>query len=248
MRRILYFLMAVFLFSCEKDKIGTGVYYYAENYINRYYDGGVALKMLEGHHYGNREPMILQTGFVIAPSGGLEYGPWYFDSYAKEQFLKIAERNGDTSFNRKVFNGERLGEAFADNFHELHIVSDADWDEEHPAGTLLDDILSVRMYSFAEFIRNGYHDLARNKSEPLGDYRSLQIIQKRVSELTSDDMEIIAYSISDMTLQTKSPVIVFTSAPTLEKEHTLTLRWTTVEGDVKTASVTCTPEVDPVLQ
>lgn len=69
--------MAVFLFSCEKDKIGTGVYYYAENYINRYYDGGVALKMLEGHHYGNREPMILQTGFVIAPSGGLEYGPWY---------------------------------------------------------------------------------------------------------------------------------------------------------------------------
>ena len=127
-------------------------------------------------------------------------------------------------------------------------MSDADWDEEHPAGTLLDDILSVRMYSFTEFIRNGYHDLAGNKSEPLGDYRSLQIIQKRVSELTSDDMEIIAYSISDMTLQTKSPVIVFTSAPTLEKEHTLTLRWTTVEGDVKTASITCTPEVDPALQ
>lgn len=170
----------------------------------------------------------------------------------KAKYLEIAKRNGDEigAYEGGTPPGLYFGDqiALADNFTSMHITSDADWDEEHPAGTLLDDILSVRMYSFAEFIRNGYHDLAGNKSEPLGDYRSLQIIQKRVSELTSDDMEIIAYSISDMTLQTKSPVIVFTSAPTLEKEHTLTLRWTTVEGAVKTASITCTPEVDPTLQ
>ena len=69
-----------------------------------------------------------------------------------------------------------------------------------------------------------------------------------MSELTAADMKMVYYSLTDFSSQTKSPVIVFTSAPTLEKEHTLTLRWTTVEGDVKTASITCTPEVDPALQ
>ena len=86
------------------------------------------------------------------------------------------------------------------------------------------------------------------KYEFLQNYDYLKTIEKRPSELTAADMKMVYYSLTDFSSQTKSPVIVFTSAPTLEKEHTLTLRWTTVEGDVKTASVTCTPEVDPALQ
>ena len=93
-----------------------------------------------------------------------------------------------------------------------------------------------------------YYDMGEYKYEFLQNYDYLKTIEKRPSELTAADMKMVYYSLTDFSSQTKSPVIVFTSAPTLEKEHTLTLRWTTVEGDVKTASVTCTPEVDPALQ
>ena len=123
----------------------------------------------------------------------------------------------------------------------------ADWDEEHPAGSLLDDILLVRLYSYANFIHEGYP--GKNDNTFLSKRKYLSVIKKLMSELTPADMEMIyCCEVNDFSTDTLYPVIVFTSAPTLEKEHTLTLRWTTVEGDVKTASVTCTPEVDPALQ
>lgn len=221
--------MAVFLFSCEKDKIGTGVYYYAENYINRYYDGGVALKMLEEHHYGNREPMILQTGFVIAPSGGLEYGPWYFDSYAKEQFLKIAERNGDTSFNRKVFNGERLGEAFADNFRELHIVSDADWDEEHPAGKPLDDLFRVSVRSWKQRDEYGAPLLCRERMDRIGP-EHLQMIPFNPKNPWNGRKNLRPIEIEPL------------AEPASERHHRLTLTMTTADGRTKSASIDYPPK------
>lgn len=241
--KIICLLAILSSYSCEEERMGIEAFY-AENYINRYYDGGIELRMLE-RYYGAPDPTILQTGFVIAPSGGIEYGPWYYDSYAKEQFLKIAERNGDTSFNREVWGGDQLGEAFADNFLELHVVSNADWDETHLAGNPLDDILLAYLDSYAKIIHDGYkingHDIDFSKKD------NFITCKKMVSELTSADMKMLCYSLNYYGSDTRNPMIVFTSAPTLAKTHTLTLSWTTVEGNVKTASVTCTPEVDPTL-
>ena len=171
------------------------------------------------------------------------------DSFSDpEEFLRLATRNDDTSFNQWVPDPLCLRTpAFANNFRELHVVSNADWDEEHPAGSLLDDILLVRLYSYANFIHEGYP--GKNDNTFLSKRKYLSVIKKLMSELTPADMEMIyCCEVNDFSTDTLYPVIVFTSAPTLEKEHTLTLRWTTVEGDVKTASVTCTPEVDPALQ
>ena len=121
---------------------------------------------------------------------------------------------------------------FADNFSKMVVTSNADWDEAHPAGTSLDDVLQVRINSSSDFVHDGY-DMGEYKYEFLQNYDYLKTIEKRPSELTAADMKMVYYSLTDFSSQTKSPVIVFTSAPTLEKEHTLTLRWTTVEGDVK---------------
>lgn len=98
----------------------------------------------------------------------------------------------------------------------------------------------------ANSVMRGRLDARRTLKSLVAD---LRVIKKLMSELTPADMEMIyCCEVNDFSTDTLYPVIVFTSAPTLEKEHTLTLRWTTVEGDVKTASVTCTPEVDPALQ
>ena len=171
---------------------------------------------------------------------------WISPESDPQEFERLAIRNGDVGYNRWLEFWE-YPSAFADNFQTMHITSNADWDEAHPAGTSLDDVLQVRINSSSDFVHDGY-DMGEYKYEFLQNYDYLKTIEKRPSELTAADMKMVYYSLTDFSSQTKSPVIVFTSAPTLEKEHTLTLRWTTVEGDVKTASITCTPEVDPALQ
>ena len=218
-------------------------------FIEVYYSGGLELPMLQTGYFGTQPtvpPQNLQTGFVITPNYSHNN---MCDSFSDpEEFLRLATRNDDTSFNQWVPDHLCLRTpAFANNFRELHVVSNADWDEEHPAGSLLDDILLVRLYSYANFIHEGYP--GKNDNTFLSKRKYLSVIKKLMSELTPADMEMIyCCEVNDFSTDTLYPVIVFTSAPTLEKEHTLTLRWTTVEGDVKTASVTCTPEVDPALQ
>ena len=210
------------------------------------------------------------------------------------------------------------------------VTSNADWDEAHPAGTSLDDVLQVRINSSSDFVHDGY-DMGEYKYEFLQNYDYLKTIEKRPSELTAADMKMVYYSLTDFSSQTKSPVIVFTSAPTSDKDwsaeypagtslndkmgvryvsyaeyiesgyppgfdlgkdilydkplsalqpddlrvveytpsslsiysfilyftsvpdnpgevHTFTVEFTTSDGMVKTASITCTPEVDPALQ
>ncbi len=151
------------------------------------------------------------------------------DSFSDpEEFLRLATRNDDTSFNQWVPDHLCLRTpAFANNFRELHVVSNADWDEEHPAGSLLDDILLVRLYSYANFIHEGYP--GKNDNTFLSKRKYLSVIKKLMSELTPADMEMIyCCEVNDFSTDTLYPVIVFTSAPTLEKEHTLTLRWTSL--------------------
>lgn len=56
----------------------------------------------------------------------------------KAKYLEIAKRNGDEigAYEGGTPPGLYFGDqiALADNFTSMHITSDADWDEEHPAG------------------------------------------------------------------------------------------------------------------
>ncbi|MDE5729928.1 MAG: hypothetical protein K2H81_00155 [Alistipes sp.] len=142
------------------------------------------------------------------------------------RFERLAERNGDTSFNRWIDHWRADPSdwpytvyTWADNFQSMHVTSDADWDEAHPAGTPLDDILRIKIETYAEFVRSGYQTYPHISIE-----KSMLI-----SELTPEDMEMIACY----------PEIRFTSAPTISPNHTLTLEWTTIEGRVITASLDC---------
>lgn len=112
-------------------------------FIEVYYSGGLELPMLQTGYFGTQPtvpPQNLQTGFVITPNYSHNN---MCDSFSDpEEFLRLATRNDDTSFNQWVPDHLCLRTpAFANNFRELHVVSNADWDEEHPAGSLLDDIL-----------------------------------------------------------------------------------------------------------
>lgn len=59
-------------------------------------------------------------------------------------------------------------------------------------------------------------------------------VQMLVEDLKADDMQMIRDYV----------IIYFTKTPTIDPIHTLTVEWTTVEGEVKTASLTCRPQVN----
>lgn len=76
---------------------------------------------------------------------------------ADERYLELAHRNGDTCFYHPTYSLWYMDRgAWADNFRSLSIVSDADWDDNHPAGTPLDDLFEVSFAVYGPYIRNGY--------------------------------------------------------------------------------------------
>ena len=82
-----------------------------------------------------------------------------------EKFNRWAARNNDIDFNQVLANGALpMVATFADNFSKMVVTSNADWDEAHPAGTSLDDVLQVRINSSSDFVHDGY-DMGEYKYE-----------------------------------------------------------------------------------
>ena len=123
---------------------------------------------------------------------------WISPESDPQEFERLAIRNGDVGYNRWLEFWE-YPSAFADNFQTMHITSNADWDEEHPAGTLLDDILWAEFWSYADYIRSGYETGGGNN------------VQMLVEDLKADDMQMIRDYV----------IIYFTKTPTIDPIHTL---------------------------
>lgn len=103
------------------------------------------------------------------------------------KFLRIAERNGDLSFNRTGHGVMAFLDqvCFADHFEEVHLActgaSVSEWDAGHPVGARLDDAVKLRFSSYADFVRSGYADPKNSSKE----------VEKHLSELTPDDLNMI---------------------------------------------------------
>ena len=79
------------------------------------------------------------------------------------------------------------------------------------------------------------------------DKEILFLYNKPLSALQPDDLRVVEYTLSSLSIY--SFILYFTSVPDNPGEvHTFTVEFTTSDGTVKTASITCTPEVDPALQ
>ena len=207
--------------ACEKsEKDGLGGFH--KNFVELYVDGQIMLTEFQNECSGDAHRLSKKqiAGFVIcipSPKMYFFYGPDI------EKFNRWAARNNDIDFNQVLANGALpMVATFADNFSKMGVTSNADWDEEHPAGTLLDDILWAEFWSYADYIRSGYETGGGNN------------VQMLVEDLKADDMQMIRDYV----------IIYFTKTPTIDPIHTLTVEWTTVEGEVKTASLTCRPQVN----
>lgn len=214
---ILLLFSLLTLNSCNKHE-GPELRF-CENYIQNYCQGDLVLLSRSPDRPPQipADPQTPIRNFWIK----LTDCEWISPESDPQEFERLAIRNGDVGYNRWLEFWE-YPSAFADNFQTMHITSNADWDEEHPAGTLLDDILWAEFWSYADYIRSGYETGGGNN------------VQMLVEDLKADDMQMIRDYV----------IIYFTKTPTIDPIHTLTVEWTTVEGEVKTASLTCRPQVN----
>lgn len=208
-------LLVIATTGCEKEEPG----FYPKHLIRSYSEGEYELIYHD-----------LYMEVKLKGAGRRDYDSPDAVQPADERYLELARRNGDTCFYQLTYPLWYMNRgALADNFRSLSIVSNADWDEAHPAGTPLDDLFEVGLAVYGPFIRNGYTYV----EEPSYGLSCYVGVRKRMDQLEPPDMEA---SVND------GPALYILSYPTLAREHTLTLTITTTEGKVQTPSVTCIPK------
>lgn len=147
------------------------------------------------------------------------------------EFWEIAKRNGDACYNHTVWkrtpDDDYRPSCFAEQFNAIHVTSDAVWDDAHPAGIPLDDILWFEGKSVAAYIQSGY----------TADQQYVTI-SKKLTEVTEEDTKLlVATSWNGL----NRSVIRFMTTPVYARRHTLTVTWTTSGGETGQARVVCSP-------
>ena len=187
------FIALTLIVGCESDGCK---FTYSKYYIENYVDGDLVLLP----YYAVRSsasdlPAPVSEGFGVSIYEGVYYqSPELKGAQHPDEFLRIAERNGDTEFNDLKSPPEQGIIAFADNFTGIKVTSDKDWSAEYPAGTSLNDKMGVRYVSYAEYIESGY--------PPGFDLGKDILYDKPLSALQPDDLRVVEYTPSSLSIYT----------------------------------------------
>lgn len=141
----------------------------------------------------------------------------------KEFYDALCEKHKDIAYNRtvRIYDFMFNTRCYLD-FAGLEVRSSADWDAEHPAGTLLNDLAHFYSNTPWPYIQSGY--TLRYHPHQKGEYYP---VSKLISELTPDDMTL---------LPRYGFVFHFTASPAEPGKHTLFVRLTADDGKVFEAS------------
>lgn len=176
-----------------------------------------------GYRYGNKDNKRIYISWGAKNDYTISCAPELLPYIVGQEndFMEYATRNNDLTYTGVVsVHVDPI--ACSDNFKAIHVVAADDWDEKHPAGTLLDELFTFRASSYAPYIRSGYDN---DKFDP-NNYNT--IISKRFSELTADDLCILDIEM----------VFIAESAPAdKQKIHELTFTFVTDEGVEKPTTI-----------
>ncbi len=184
MKKIFLWIVVLSVMTgCKASKDGPNNLVFMQSFITSYVDGTLNL-----NSYGaDRETVGIPKNcllFCIMDVKEVISTPSYGSTGEEAaRFLEIAKRNGDVSYDRNepanVFNNT----CCADNFKSIQVkCSNAAWDGAHPAGSLLNDIVSIQHTSFADYVHKGYPDNY--------DWNAGMI--KPVNDLTNEDLAMIS--------------------------------------------------------
>lgn len=149
-----------------------------------------------------------------------------------EGFDELAKKNNDEGYEWDVLVVyDLLGEtAKSINCHmalergvkSIDVVSDSDFDKDHPAGTSLNDVVKFYGTNYSQYLTSNVNKKKVDITNYyLGDFNKL------CSEITESDLKIIGPSI----------VLEFIKQPTLTKQQKLTIKITDTNGEVYSDTV-----------
>lgn len=174
-------MLPLFLFSCDcgedKDVVGNDTPLFLESYVVEYVAGDPIL-----HSNPQRSADGIELEIDRKAPNYRSYMPSCFNSDPEvwEQFGEIATRNNDLAYDRSdLWQSYHERICPAEQYARISIICPhAAWDDTHPAGTELADIVQIEFYSFAAFIGNGYSGEA------------YKVIKKRISDLHENDLNL----------------------------------------------------------
>ncbi len=221
MKRILLFLVAFCLLGCDPT-VKTA---FLRSYVMYYYD--VEKIKLVG--------WADQKAMRILFTNPLPVGNYQSTGNEKKAYDALCVKHNDMTYNRDFIiwdNGPHETKCLAVDFVSIDFVSDADFDDEHLAGSSLSDIIRFDTYSLKPYIESGY--------KPIADvnYDYFSIVEGLLSELAPNNLLTLLghpyYNGAEIELS-------FIREPTLEKTHTFTVTMTPDDGrEPFTASIEMT--------
>ena len=183
---------------------------------------------------------------------------WKSTGNDKAIYDSLCRANNDVAYNRKV-GYIKMEEGFDNSFDEgnvvgqcyekiinIDIISESDFDAQHPIGTSLSDIVHFCSTSVSQFIESGYtfkYDWKSatpelfNKEPELFYFQTNRFayqctpVDKLLSEMKTNDFYLLNPGLG---------FLIFDKQPTLSKTHLLTVSVTLDDGRVLSGAVTKT--------
>ncbi|MDO4726913.1 MAG: hypothetical protein Q4A56_06825 [Porphyromonadaceae bacterium] len=226
-RGIFLLLVLAFIYQgCDMAK-----YRVFKSYVTRYADSGNI--DIDTTAFGN----IRIYGF-IGDGTSKDYS-WLSEGKEKEKYEELCRIHNDVSYNKKreYHHTPEWGACSAIDFISIDVVSESDFDEAHPKGVSLKNIVRFVSFSLKKHIDSKYSatfDWEKDKPEIFKQDSSIKLpyhisdkqnyfpIDKLLSEVGIDEMQLLPL--------TNYGFLVFDKEPTLEKEHTLTITIKTRNG------------------
>lgn len=165
---ILFFAMALCLSFVSCDRLVVDC---SRHYIVRYIGtSGFSTIKYDENGFIDPENPIFDGSIKIQWNGDMSESYAYFNTtdgsinentLERAVFDSLADKHGDTAYYGPLYQVPVTYEfwnytASSADIARIDIISSDDWDSEHPAGTLLNDMFSIRHVDFYGFIQKGY--------------------------------------------------------------------------------------------
>ena len=168
-----------------------------------------------------------------------------------DYFKELCAKYGDTGYNRTTDDQTYAYPAScANTIVCIDITSANDWDEQHPAGSLLNDLFDIEYRSFAKYIESGYDDsLFTNNNDDdqaaatrkrlthleIDNYYKMTTTRKLLSRLMDNDLRLIVASY--YTPSPEYPLLITECLPVIDMQQTLTITLYLDDGTTRTGYV-----------
>ena len=223
MKRVIFLSLVTALLyqSCDRAR-----YHVFKSYITEYsYSENIQLKITSKGNiviyrdYRNIEKNKIKTATYSFSSNGEE----------KKKYDELCKIHNDISYNqkRRYIVDPLWGKCSAIDFQEIDVVSNKDFDAEHPAGTSLKDIVRFVSISPKKFIDSGYKETFNWRRNTPKIFKKESMISSMFHEETENYFPIngllkdIGKDEMQMLPEDTHGILFFDKEPTAEKEHTL---------------------------